>query len=135
MKLKYIFIIVIIIFGLFTSINTLAQKKKHCFIYIDETTIEKTDSSYSKSIVSNVVKVKTGDNWKVKRKFYSELQLKHSNFKLDTNDLHIEWAESKSSAKKKRKNRISNLNKRSSKEILLFSFEFKYEFSFEIGFD
>ncbi|NOQ25180.1 MAG: hypothetical protein GQ564_07430 [Bacteroidales bacterium] len=135
MKLKYTFIIAIISFCLFSSFNLFAQKKKYCFVYFDETTIEKTDSSYSKSVISNVVKVKERDNWKVKSEFYSEFKLKHSSIRLDTNNIQIEWAESKAKAKKKRKNRISNLNKRSSKEILLFSFEFKYEFSFEIGFD
>lgn len=134
MKTKNIYLLLIICVGLFINTTSYAQKKKHCFVYIDETKIEQTDSSFSKSVVSNIVKVKVGDNWKVKKEFYKKWQIEYPKVAIDTSKIEMIWVESKSEAKKKQKEIISELNRNSSQKVMIFRFEFEYEFSFEFKF-
>lgn len=128
--IKYLLLLITTL--IFIQYNGLAQKKKYCVVYYDQSKV-KTDSTFSKSVVSNVVKVRHGDAMKVKKEFNKKWNLKYGKHALDTNLLQVIWHDSKPKAKKKQQELIDFVNKHPDAKLLMFSFEFEFEFSFEIG--
>ncbi len=119
--------------GIILSLSTsFAGKQKYCVVFFDETKA-KTDQTYSKSVVSNVLKVREGDFMKVKQEFSKNWKLKYETQALDTNLIEVIWHDSKKGAKQKQRELIETVKHNPEAHLLKFNFEFEYNFGFEFG--
>ena len=134
MKLLFKLVCIYIILLAFWSENSIAQKKKYCYVYFDEKQQE-TDSTYSITVISNIFKVKKKINTEVKTAFAKKYNLKYGNLVVDTSQINLIFADTKSEASDFQKKFIQDLKGYNGKQIKYFCFEFEYEFSFEFNYN
>ena len=134
MKLLLKLVSIAFIVFAFCNENSVAQKKKYCYVFFEEDQQE-TDSTYSKTVVSNVFKAKKKSNTEIKTEFAKKYNLKYGNIKVDTNQINIIFAGTKNEASDFQKEFIQDLKRYQGQQVKYFCFEFEYEFSFKFGYN